>query len=128
MKVRSKVTTVGGMALILMIGGNQAAEPLTRPAECANGDYRKQNYQACFGALESNDAAHKAELDKAELCKQRLAAGISLKTRIVDMENVEDFGRDEAWTKKYEDLNRQYESAGVTFSQHCSQLEEYKRP
>ena len=124
---------VGSMALVLMGGANQAAEPLTRPAECANGDYRKQNYQACFGALESNDAAHKAaldkaELNKAELCKQRLAAGIRLKTSIVDMENVEDFGRDETWTKKYEDLNRQYESAGVTFSQHCSQLEEYKRP
>jgi len=114
------------MALVLMVGASQAAEPLTRPAECANGDYRKQNYQACFGALESNAATHQAELDKAELCKQRLAAGINLKTRIVDMENVEDFGRDEAWTAEYQDLNRQYESAGVTFSEHCAQLEEYK--
>jgi hypothetical protein len=127
-KVLSKARVIGSMVLILMVGVSQASETVERPAECADGNYRKQNYQACFGAPESNDAAQKGEQVKAEFCKRHLAVGLRLKTRIVELESVEESGRDEAWTEKYQSVSGEYKKAGVTFRQHCAQLEEYRNP
>jgi hypothetical protein len=127
-KVWSKARAVGGMVLVLMVGVSQAAETVERPAECADGNYRKQNYQTCFGAPKSNDLAQEADQVKAEFCKRHLEVGLKLKTRIVELENVEESGRDEAWTEKYQSVSGEYKKAGVTFRQHCSQLEEYSNP